>query len=224
MGKTIFMLDDEKDILDALSAQLEKAGFEPRGFEEPNAFYKALETTLPALIILDLMLPGSDGLEICRELRRNKQTSAIPIIMLTARDEVPDKVLGLELGADDYLTKPYSRHELIARIKSLLRRTSQSDSSITAIGPLRIDFNTYEVWVDDKRVDLTTTEFRLLKMLVERRGWVFNREQILDGLWGKDKIVIDRTVDVHIKNLREKLGDAGSMIKNIRGVGYKIDA
>jgi DNA-binding response OmpR family regulator len=224
MGKTIFMLDDENDILQALTAQLEKAGFDPRPFEEPVAFFKALESTVPALIILDLMLPGADGLEICRELRRNKPTANVPIIMLTARDEVPDKVLGLELGADDYLTKPYSRHELIARIKSLLRRTTQGESSIVSAGELRIDFNTYEVRVGDRRVDLTTTEFRLLKMLVERRGWVFNREQILDNLWGKDKIVIDRTVDVHIKNLREKLGAAGEMIKNIRGVGYKLDA
>ncbi len=225
MENTVYILDDEEDILSLVSLNLKKSGFHPVAFDNARDFHKALQSNIPALIILDLMLPNTDGMEICKTLRKDERLASVPIIMLTAREDEMDRVLGLELGADDYVTKPFSPRELVARIKAVLRRAkpaTKSTRKLTA-GILTMDFNTYEVWVKDEKVGLTSTEFRLLKLLVERKGWVFSREQILDYLWGKEKIVIDRTVDVHIKNLREKLLEAGDYIKNVRGVGYKIE-
>jgi len=223
---TVYVLDDEHDILELVELHLKRSGFATACFDNPNDFWSALEEQPPNLVVLDLMLPRVDGMEICKRMRRNDNWAVIPIVMLTARDGEVDKVLGLELGADDYITKPFSPREFIARIKAILRRTDQREQSVMlSVGNLlRLDLNTYCAWVRDREVDLTSTEFRLLRLLVERRGWVFSREQILDYLWGKEKIVIDRTVDVHIKNLREKLGEAGKLIKNIRGVGYKFNA
>lgn len=225
LEKSVFILDDEQDILQLVSLHLKKSGFKPHTFDHVDAFWDALKHTYPAVIVLDLMLPGSDGMEICKELRVHDRYSSIPIIMLTARDDEMDKILGLELGADDYITKPFSPREFIARIKAVLRRSTKTETpSILAIGNLlRLNLNTYEVWVNNRKIELTSTEFRLLKLLMERKGWVFSREKILDYLWGKEKIVIDRTVDVHVKNLREKLGEAGKLIRNVRGVGYKLD-
>lgn len=171
------------------------------------------------------MLPDSDGFEICKYLKKDEKFSHIPVIMLTARTEEMDKVLGLELGADDYVTKPFSTRELVARVKAVLRRDEKVvKTQRTRIGDiLEIDHQKYEVTVNGEKVELTSTEFRILKLLSERRGWVYSREQILDYLGAQEKGVLDRTVDVHIKNLREKLGIAGKFIKNIRGVGYKIE-
>ncbi|WP_255301297.1 winged helix-turn-helix domain-containing protein, partial [Candidatus Kryptonium thompsonii] len=166
-------------------------------------------------------------LEICKVLRSNPSTAKLPIIILTAKIEETDKIVGLELGADDYITKPFSPRELIARVKAVLRRTSEEETTeeeILKVGDkIVIDVNKMEVYVEGKKVDLTLTEFKILKHLAKKPGWVFSREQLLDAIWGVKKSVIDRTVDVHIKKLRDKLGKAGKLIKSVRGMGYKIE-
>jgi two-component system phosphate regulon response regulator PhoB/two-component system alkaline phosphatase synthesis response regulator PhoP len=168
------------------------------------------------------MLPDLDGFDICRMMKSNQSYESIPIIMLTAKGQEADKVTGLELGADDYLTKPFSPRELIARVKAVLRRTSASKLVQIIIGDISIDPERFEVMVNEKLVTLTPVEFKILHLLAQNQGKVFSRERILDHLWGNEKAVIDRTVDVHIKNLRDKLGPAGELVKNIRGVGYKV--
>lgn len=225
MNKLIAIIDDEPDIVEVVSIHLKKAGFKVNEFLEAESFFKFLDAQTPDLIILDLMLPDADGLEICKYLKKKDNLASIPIIMLTAKGEETDKVLGLELGADDYVTKPFSLKELVARVKAVLRRKEQKEETkrIEIGDILVIDLPKYEVTVEGKKVGLTTTEFMILKILSERKGWVFTRDQILDHLWGNEKIVLDRTIDVHIKNLREKLGIAGKFIKNIRGVGYKLE-
>ncbi len=225
-ARLIAIVDDEPDILELVAINLNRAGFRTETFTNAIDFYEFLEKQKPDLIILDLMLPDVDGLDICRLLKSQPQTNTIPIIMLTARGEETDRVLGLELGADDYVTKPFSPRELVARVKSVLRRHEQitADEKISVRGIIKIDPQRHEVEVEGKRINLTTTEFRLLLILAKKPGWVFTRNQILDELWGEDKAVFDRTVDVHIKHLRAKLGKAGNLIRNIRGVGYKIEA
>jgi two-component system phosphate regulon response regulator PhoB/two-component system alkaline phosphatase synthesis response regulator PhoP len=224
MPPVIVALDDEPDILELLKISLQKAGYRFEGFQEADDLYRFLAREKPSLIILDLMLPGTDGLEVCRYLRRSEDLAGIPIIMLTARGDESDKVVGLELGADDYVTKPFSVKELVARIHAVLRRPGAGKTGPRiAVGTLVIDLEKFEVTVGGEKVDLTATEFRILQLLASRKGRVFGRDQILDFLWGTEKAVIDRTVDVHIRNLREKLGEAGSLIKNIRGVGYKLE-
>ena len=224
-NKTIAVVDDEEDILELVTYNLKKAGFRAKGFKNAEGFLNYLNNEVPGLVILDLMLPDADGFEICKYLRKNDNFSFIPIIMLTARSEEADKVLGLELGADDYLTKPFSPRELIARVKAVLRREDKiSTTKKIIIGDiLEIDLQKYDTYVNGNKVELTSTEFRILKLLSERKGWVYSREQILDYLGGQDKGVLDRTVDVHIKNLREKIGEASKYIKNIRGIGYKFE-
>jgi two-component system phosphate regulon response regulator PhoB/two-component system alkaline phosphatase synthesis response regulator PhoP len=225
MSSLIAIVDDEQDILELVSLHLTKAGFRVSEFTDANAFMAFLKTTSPNLIILDLMLPNTDGMEICRHLKNTENYANIPIIMLTARTEEMDRVIGLELGADDYVTKPFSPRELVARVKAVLRRGQMrpEEKTITIGEVLKIDANKFQVTVKTKKVELTPTEFRILKLMSERVGWVYSRDQILDHLWGHEKAVIDRTVDVHIKHLREKLGPAGGFIKNVRGVGYKIE-
>jgi two-component system phosphate regulon response regulator PhoB/two-component system alkaline phosphatase synthesis response regulator PhoP len=224
MAQVIAALDDEPDILELLKVSLRKAGYRFEGFQEAEDLYRFLSREKPHLILLDLMLPGTDGLEVCRHIRRNEGLAGIPIIMLTARGDEADKVVGLELGADDYVTKPFSVKELVARIHAVLRRPSGGEiMRRIAVGPLVIDLDKFEVTSGGARVDLTATELRILQFLAARKGRVFTRDQILDFLWGQEKAVIDRTVDVHIRNLREKLGEAGALIKNIRGVGYKLE-
>lgn len=227
MRKTVVIVDDEPDILELVTLHLKKSGFETKGFLEPESFLNFVQTRKPDLIVLDLMLPHTDGFDICKKLKRDEKLSDVPIIMLTARGEDTDKILGLELGADDYVTKPFSPKELVARVKAVLRRAEKGenprDDVIHIGGFMAIDPGKYQVRIDDRKVELTSTEFKILMLLASGRGRVFSREQILDHLWGNEKAVIDRTVDVHIKNLREKLGKAGSLIKNMRGVGYKIE-
>ncbi|MGB8959898.1 MAG: response regulator [Candidatus Aminicenantales bacterium] len=224
MAPVIAALDDEADILELLKVNLEKAGYRFEGFQEAEDLYRFLAREKPALILLDLMLPGTDGLEVCRHIRRSQDLAAIPVIMLTARGDESDKVVGLELGADDYVTKPFSVKELVARVHAVLRRPAAGESGPRiSVGTLVIDLDKHEVTVAGARIDLTATEFNILKLLVSRKGRVFTRDQILDRLWGSEKAVIDRTVDVHIRNLREKLGPAASLIKNIRGAGYKLE-
>lgn len=224
MAPLIAALDDEADILELLRVNLQKAGFRFEGFSEAEGFYRFLQREKPDLILLDLMLPDIDGLDVCRYLRKQEGLSEVPVIMLTARGDESDKVLGLGLGADDYVTKPFSVKELIARIQAVLRRRDHADAAHQiALGPLLIDADKHEVTRDGERVDLTATEFRILHLLASRRGRVFTRDQILDHLWGHEKAVVDRTIDVHIRNLREKLGPAAELIKNVRGVGYKVE-
>jgi two-component system phosphate regulon response regulator PhoB/two-component system alkaline phosphatase synthesis response regulator PhoP len=223
ISKLIAVVDDEPDILDLVALNLKKSGYIVRKFSHGRDFFKMLENESPDLLVLDLMLPDIDGLEICKELRNNRKVE-FPIIMLTAKDDEFDKVLGLELGADDYVTKPFSVRELLARVKAVLRRNiDNSGKSIIEIDELlKIDLQKYEVTVKDDLVSLTATEFNLLRIFAENRGLVFSRERLLMKLWGDEKLVVNRTIDVHIKNLREKLGEAGKLILNIRGVGYKI--
>lgn len=224
MSKTIAILDDEPDILELVSVNLEKTNFKTKKFSDTTSFMKYLKSKVPDLILLDLMLPDGDGLEICKNLKNDERFANVPILMLTAKGDESDKVVGLELGADDYITKPFSPKELVARIKAVLRRSegTTKNKRIVVNKDVVIDLETYEVEVSGETVELTSTEFKILKMLAEKRGRVFSREQILDYLWGTEKVVIDRTVDVHIRHLRKKLGIAGELIQNIRGVGYKL--
>ncbi|HDL17881.1 MAG TPA: response regulator transcription factor [Bacteroidetes bacterium] len=225
MSQLIAVVDDELDILELISLHLKRSGFDVKEFLNAENFFKFIRMKTPELIILDLMLPDADGVDICKYLKNNDDYSFIPIIMLTAKAEETDKVLGLELGADDYVTKPFSPRELVARVKAVLRRKKQNEISkrIEIGNVLVIDLQKYEVLVENKKIELTGTEFKILKVLASKKGWVFSRGQILNELWGNDKIVLDRTIDVHIKNLREKIGKGGNFIKNIRGVGYKIE-
>ncbi len=235
MSKLIAIIDDEPDIVELVSIHLKKAMFKVKGFSDAEGLYRFLGLSdghckeseqIPDLIILDLMLPDADGIEICKNLKKRDEYSSIPIIMLTAKGEETDKILGLEFGADDYVTKPFSPRELVARVKAVLRRRQKIDGSAKLhIGEiLIIDIEKHEVTVEGQKIELTSTEFRILKLFVSNKSKVFSRYDILDYLWGDEKIVLDRTIDVHIKNLREKLGKAGQLIKNIRGIGYKLEA
>ncbi|OGF68080.1 MAG: two-component system response regulator [Candidatus Fischerbacteria bacterium RBG_13_37_8] len=223
MNELIAIVDDEVDITDLVSLHLKKNGFRSKEFNDAHSLFTYLAHTMPDLVILDLMLPDMDGLEICKRLRKESSTTQIPIIILTAKSDDTDKIIGLELGADDYVTKPFSPKELIARVKAVLRRKQNEVIHKITIGNiLHIDLRKYEVTIKNTKIELTTTEFRILKLLAERKGWVYSRDKILDYLWGDEKAVLDRTIDVHVKNLREKLGTAGKFIVNVRGIGYKI--
>lgn len=224
MPPVIAALDDEADILELLKVNLQKAGYRFEGFQEAEDLLRYLAREKPSLILLDLMLPDTDGLEVCRQIRKSEDLAQIPIIMLTARGDESDKVVGLELGADDYVTKPFSVKELVARIHAVLRRPGGGEAAKRiSVGTLVIDLDKFEVTAEGLKVDLTATEFRILQLLASRKGRVFTRDQILDFLWGNEKAVVDRTVDVHIRNIRDKLGASASLIKNIRGVGYKLE-
>lgn len=224
MKELIAVVDDEPDIRELVTLHLKKNGFRSKEYEDGTAFLKALGNVRPDLILLDIMLPDMDGFEVCKTLKRNERYAMIPVIMLTARQAETDKVLGLELGADDYLTKPFSPAELVARIRAVLRRVApRPEGAVIRVDDiLEIDPGKHEVHVYKKKVDLTLTEFRILEKLASRRGWVFSREQLIEHLWGEDKAVMDRTIDVHIKNLRDKIGPAAKLLVNVRGVGYKF--
>jgi two-component system phosphate regulon response regulator PhoB/two-component system alkaline phosphatase synthesis response regulator PhoP len=224
MDKIIAIVDDEEDLRELVSVNLKKAGFKVKEFEDADSLIRSLAKSVPDLIVMDLMMPGTDGMEACKILKKDDRYSKIPVIMLTARSEETDKVLGLELGADDFVTKPFSPRELTARIKAVLRRGFAAEEAKAGLklGDISMDLDKHTVTVKNRDVELTATEFRILQILVEKAERVHSREQILDALWGNEKTVVDRTIDVHIKHLREKLGPAGKKIKNIRGVGYKI--
>jgi DNA-binding response OmpR family regulator len=221
MNKLIAVIDDEEDILELVSVNLNKNGFSVKEFSESKGFFRFLKNHSPDLLILDLMLPDMDGLEICKQLKADNRSAKMPIIMLTAKADETDKILGLELGADDYITKPFSPKELVARVKAVLRRFENRKSSPSKL--LNVDPEKYEVSVDGKSIPLTTTEFKLISFLQANKGKVYTREELMNNIWDEDKIITDRTIDVHVKNLREKLGKAGRLIKNIRGVGYKLE-
>jgi two-component system phosphate regulon response regulator PhoB/two-component system alkaline phosphatase synthesis response regulator PhoP len=227
MNSLIYAVDDEEDILELIEVNLKKNFFKVKTFTSSSSFLKALEKQKPDLAIVDIMMPHPDGIEVSKIMKTCPGFVAIPIIFLSAKADESDKIIGLELGADDYMTKPFSVKELIARIKTVIRRTSASPAASEKESDLsskiKIDKEKFTVYCGNKKVDLTTTEFKILELFLSKPGIVFSREKILDYLWGDDKLVIDRTIDVHIRNLREKLKDAGQMIKNIRGVGYKIE-
>lgn len=221
--KLVAVVDDEPDILELISVNLSRANFDVRTFEDAVSFFRYVEKETPDLVILDLMLPDADGFEVCKRLKKDHKLAHIPVVMLTAKNEETDKVLGLEIGADDYVTKPFSPKELIARVKAVLRRGTQETAvERIKIRDLVLDPEKFEVTVGEKPAVLTTTEFKILYLLVSQPGRVFTREKILEHLWNREKAVIDRTVDVHVKNLRKKLGKAGKLVKNIRGIGYKL--
>jgi len=201
-----------------------KEGFEVSSALDGESGLAAALREKPDLVVVDLMLPGIDGLEVCRALRANERTAEIPVIMLTAKTSESDRVVGLELGADDYVTKPFSPRELAARIKAVLRRVTQRQTTVDFIrhGDLSIDLIRHEVVCGDKSVDLTATEFRLLQFLASRPGRVYSRGEIIDAALGKDVAVLDRTIDVHVMALRRKLGRCGAWIETIRGFGYKF--
>jgi DNA-binding response OmpR family regulator len=225
MNKLIAVVDDEPDIVELVSLNLQRTGFAVKTFLQGDPFLRSLNSDTPDLIILDLMLPDMDGFEICKLLKAHDRHASIPIIMLTARTEETERVLGLELGADDYVTKPFSPRELVARVKAVLRRSEkrQETKKIFVSDLMLIDLEKYEVTVEGRKIELTPTEFKILELLSSKRGWVHSRNQILNFLWGQDKGVIDRTVDVHITHLRDKLGKASTLIKNVRGMGYRLE-
>jgi len=224
--RLVAVVEDDPGDREAVVAHLEQAGFRVAKFAHGSGFRAFLESTRPDVVILDRGLPDGDGLDICREMKQRPATAGIPVIILTGLDKEMERVVGLEVGADDYVTKPFSGRELVARVKARLRRTEPVGEPVTIEvgGILKLDLGRYRVTVAGEEVELTPTEFRVLRILAARPGWVFSRDQILDELWGGDKEVIDRTVDLHITNLRHKLGKAGSFIKSVRGVGYKLEA
>src|ERR1051325_3624127 len=224
MKPKILVVDDEPDVVELIRVNLTAAGFDVLiAGDGPEALRKA-RSAAPALVILDLMLPEVDGLEVCKLLRRDPATQPIPIVMLTAKAAEIDRVLGFELGADDYVTKPFSPRELVLRVKALLRRgqgTEESSDQIR-IGALVVDVAKHQVSVQNKAIDLTATEFKLLTILAQRRGRVQSREQLLQDVWEYDNLIDTRTVDTHMRRLREKLGPAAKHLDTVRGVGYRF--
>jgi two-component system phosphate regulon response regulator PhoB len=221
----ILLVEDEEDILELVRYNLDREGYRVNAVATGEKALKALKEETYDLVVLDLMLPGVDGLEVCKSIKSDPETGDVPVIMLTARSEEADVVTGLELGADDYITKPFSPRVLTARLRAVLRRKSYQDADDT----LPIEFNDlaihpgrHEVLVKGKPVKLTLTEFRILRFLATRPGWVYSRYQIIDGVQGDDHIVTDRSVDVQIVGLRKKLGSAGRHIETVRGVGYRF--
>ena len=224
----ILVVDDEKDIVELLQYNLEKEGYKISAVFSGEKCLENVKTELPDLMLLDLMLPEIDGLDICKFLKNNPQTSHIPIIMLTAKGEETDIVLGLELGADDCITKPFNLRELLARIKTVLRRTKNNispllkEKEIIKFKDLVIDSIKHQVTLKDQPLNPTFTEFKLLKFLASHPGKVFTREQLLNQVWAEDSFIVDRAVDVHIRRLRQKLLTASDCIITIRGVGYRF--
>lgn len=234
INQRILVVEDEANIQELLRYNLEKNGYKVTIADNGVDGLEKAFCNVPDLIILDIMLPGLDGLEVCKRLRMEKKTKKVPIIMLTAKSEEFDKVLGLELGADDYMTKPFSINELIARIRAAIRRTGDTGeesginekSAVLRVKDIEIDCDKYEVRKNGVKIALTLKEFELLKMLVESKGKVLTREFLLDNIWGYDYVGETRTVDVHIRYLRKKLNDeegSSQMIETIRGVGYRFN-
>lgn len=220
----ILVVDDEEDILELARYNLANEGYQVTCIASGEKAILQVQQTKPDLIVLDLMLPGMNGFDVCKVIKNNPLTSAIPIVMLTAKGEESDIVTGLELGADDYITKPFSPKVLVARIRTVLRREKTTDlkNKILTVFNIELDPIRFEVKVDKQPVDLTATEFHILQYLMQHPGWVFTRGQIIDAVKGTDYPVTDRSVDVQIVGLRKKLGLAGDYIKTVRGVGYRF--
>lgn len=225
MGHKVFIVEDEPDLRDTLKYNLENEGFSVEAFSNGEDFLSTVDKNKPNLVILDLMLPGVSGLDVCRELRANENYDGIGIVMLTAKSEEIDRIVGFELGADDYVTKPFSVRELILRVKVLLKKRTDdgANEQILEFGPILMNLDAHEVSIDGKIVNLTALEFKLLKHLLKRKGRVQTRDQLLGDVWGYSSEVTTRTVDTHIKRLREKLGEPGDLIQTIRGVGYRFN-
>ncbi len=223
--KTILIIEDENDLAELVAFNLEKEGFRSLIAPDGPSGLEAARHNSPDLILLDLMLPGMSGMEICKVLKSNEKTVRIPIVMLTAKGEEIDRVVGFEVGADDYVIKPFSPRELLLRVKAVLRRagSGESMSKIIKVSTISIDTDRHIVTVDGNEVILTTTEFKLLFNLAERLGRVQSRDRLLKDVWGFNHMGDTRTVDTHITRLRSKLGEAGEMIKTIRGFGYKME-
>lgn len=220
----IFCVEDDSGIRDLMIYTLNAAGFEAVGFEDDAAFWEAMKQQRPELILLDIMLPGEDGISILKSLRSQIVTKDIPVIMATAKGTEYDKVTGLDLGADDYLSKPFGMMEMVSRVKAVLRRTApREEREPLRIGGLELDPGSCIVQIDGERVELTLKEFKLLFTFMENIGRVFTREHLLETVWGLDYIGETRTVDVHIGTLRTKLGKYGSLIATVRGIGYRME-
>lgn len=225
LGETamIFCVEDDSNIRELVVYTLNATGMTARGFGDGKSFMEALESEKPELVLLDIMLPGEDGLSILRKLKGSSKTKHIPVIMVTAKGNEYDKVIGLDGGADDYVAKPFGMMELVSRIKAVLRRTRRNqEMEEYMIGNLRMDLNRHEVYVDGQAVVLTYKEFELLRKLMKNKEIVLTRDKLLEEIWGYEFAGETRTVDVHIRTLRQKLGSAGDMIETVRGVGYRI--
>lgn len=223
-NKRILVAEDEQDVLNLVATNLKTAGYQVLKAENGESALEQVRSALPALVVLDLMLPGMTGLEVCKVLKGDPSTKPIPIIMLTAKAEEVDRIVGLELGADDYVTKPFSPRELVLRVRSILRRANapQENTDVLRLGDIQVDRSRYEVVVKGKSIDFTATEFKLLTVLMERRGRVQSRDTLLNDVWGYESIIDTRTVDTHIRRLREKLGPSADCIETIRGFGYRM--
>ena len=221
----IFCVEDDSNIRELVVYTLETTGFKARGFEDGKEFLEALALETPELVLMDIMLPGEDGLELLKRLKSSPKTREIPVIMVTAKGAEYDKVRGLDLGADDYVTKPFGMMELVSRIKAVLRRTkkeSQDPQDVISAGGIEINTKKHEVTADGEVVNLTLKEYELLKRLMKNRGIVMTRDCLLEDIWGYDFDGETRTVDVHVRTLRQKLGSCGEMIETVRGVGYRM--
>jgi two-component system phosphate regulon response regulator PhoB len=221
---TVLVIDDEKDLIELVRYNLDKEGFDVVAANDGTSGLEIATRHKPDLVVLDLMMPGMDGLEVCRRMRGDDRTRRIPVIMLTAKAAEADRVVGLELGADDYVVKPFSTRELVARVKAVLRRTAEQAEPVEVVrsGELVIDSKRHEVTYGGQSVALTATEFRILQFLASRPGRVVSREEIIDAALGREAAIFDRTIDVHITAIRKKLGDGGQQIETVRGFGYKF--
>ena len=224
MPKKIYIVEDEPDIRETLKYNFSNEGFKVSTAPDGEEALSNIKKVLPDVLILDLMLPGISGLDVCKSIRADDDIRDMSIIMLTAKGEEIDRVIGFELGADDYVTKPFSVRELILRVKVLLKKQRESlvENKLVTFGPIRIDLDAHELKINDKEIVLTALEFKLLQHLVKRKGRVQTREQLLGDVWGYSAEVTTRTVDTHIKRLREKLGNTSDYIQTIRGVGYRF--
>jgi len=219
----IFCVEDDTGIRELMLYTLRASNFKAEGFPDGTSLFDTLNRTKPQLILLDIMLPGMDGIEILKQLRATPATAGIPVILASARGTEYDKVMGLDLGADDYLAKPFGMMEMVSRIRAVLRRTQVASSQILQLGNLQLDALSHTVRVGGSRVELTLKEFEILKLFLEHPGRVYSRDQLLEKIWSTDYVGETRTVDVHIGTLRTKLGDCGDYIRTVRGVGYRME-
>jgi len=225
MGRyQVLIVDDERDIVQVLEYSLKQAGFEPVVAYDGEQARLQIQKHVPDLVLLDVMLPDAAGTDICKQLKTSPETAHVPVLMLTARGEEIDRVLGFELGADDFVTKPFSVRELMLRVRAVLRRRAPEEPKRERdqVGPVRVDVDAHRVYVGEEEVELTALEFRLLRSLMSRAGRVQSREQLLDEVWGLSPETQTRTVDTHVKRLREKLGVARELLETVRGAGYRL--
>ncbi len=223
--KLIISIEDENDISELIGYTLQKEKFDFLAFEDGESFFNHKFNTEPSLLVLDVMLPGMDGIEILKRVRSSQETKNLPVIMLTAKNSEIDKILGLEFGADDYLTKPFSPRELVARIKAILRRSTpiKEQENTIVFGGITLLLDQYRLMIDNEVISLTTTEFKFFQLLISNIGKVYSREQIIDKTLGENVYITDRTVDVHITQIRKKIGEYAKHLKSVRGIGYKFE-